>query len=60
MDLVDIALLELVVAALPADKIPEDYDTECAQGSKGRPVYYWVAKKKEFDSCNKVLLVLTP
>ena len=58
MDLVDVAFLELVVAALPADKVPEDNEAECTEGGEGGPVYYWITEEEEFDGCDMGILAL--
>lgn len=49
VDLVDVGLLELVVAALPAHEVPGDHEAEDAEGGGRAPVDERVAEKEIFD-----------
>ena len=49
MDLVDIDLLQLIITALPSDKVPEDDEAEDAEGGGRAPVDDWVAEKEVLD-----------
>lgn len=50
MDLVDIGLLQFIIAALPSDEVPQDDETEDTEGGGGAPVDDWVAKKEVLDN----------
>ena len=49
VDLVDLRLLQLVVATLPSDEVPEDDEAQEAQGGGGTPVDDWVAEEEVLD-----------
>lgn len=49
VDEVDVGLAEFVVAALPADKVPEDEQAEDAQAGGGAPVDDGVAEEEVLD-----------
>lgn len=50
VEVVDIALREFVVAALPANAVPDDHEAENGKGGSGSPVYEGVAKKEVLDN----------
>ena len=52
VDLVDVTFLKFVVAALPADQVPEDNETKGAKGDKGGPVHYRIAEEEKLHSCD--------
>jgi hypothetical protein len=49
VDVVDVGRLELVVAALPADEVPDHEEAEGAQGGGGAPVDEGVAEEEVLD-----------
>jgi len=49
VDVVDVGRLELVVAALPADEVPDHEEAEGAQGGRGAPVDEGVAEEEVLD-----------
>lgn len=53
MDLVDLALLEVVVASLPADNIPDDNKPKDTQTGCAAPVDKGVTQQEVLDDCDK-------
>ena len=51
MDVIDIGLLELVIASLPANEVPGDHQGEYAERGCGAPVYEGVAQEEILDDC---------
>lgn len=49
VDLVDINLLELVIAALPSNEVPKNHQCHNAERGSGHPVDQGVAKEEVFD-----------
>lgn len=49
MNLIQILWLQLVVATLPADSVPNDHQGEYAQRGGGCPVHEWVAEEEVLD-----------
>lgn len=50
MDLVEVRLLELIVAALPADEIPCNHEAENAEGCGREPIDEWISEKEVLDN----------
>jgi hypothetical protein len=46
VELIDVGLLEVIVAALPADEVPEDHKGEDAEGGGAAPVDGGVAEEE--------------
>jgi hypothetical protein len=51
VDVVDVGGLELVVAALPADEVPEAEEAEDAERGGRGPVDEGVAEEEVLDDC---------
>jgi hypothetical protein len=52
MDLVDLALLEVVVASLPADNVPDDDKAKDTQTGCAAPVDERVPQQEVLDDCD--------
>lgn len=52
MDLVDLALLEVVVASLPADNVPDDNKAKDTKTGCAAPVYEGVTQQEVLDDCD--------
>ncbi len=59
MDLVNIALLQLVVSALPAKKVPHQHGGEDAETGSRAPVDDGVSEEEILDDCGWLLSVVT-
>ena len=46
VDLIDVGLLKIIVAALPANEVPENHKGEDAEGGSAAPVDGGVAEEK--------------
>lgn len=49
VDVIDIGLLEIVVAALPAKQVPDDQEAENTEGGGRAPVHERVAEEEVLD-----------
>jgi hypothetical protein len=54
VDLVNLRLLQVVVAALPADQVPGNNEAEDAKTGSAAPVDEWVTKEEVLDDCSLV------
>jgi hypothetical protein len=54
VELIDVGLLEVVIAALPADEVPSDHEGEDAEGGGAAPVNGWVAEEEVLYDCTIV------
>jgi hypothetical protein len=52
VDLIDVGGLQVVVAALPADEVPEEHKAEDTETGGAAPVDGRVAEEEVFDDCN--------
>jgi hypothetical protein len=50
VDLINISLLEVVIASLPSDEVPSYHNCYYAQGGRGKPVDQRVSKEEILDN----------
>jgi len=54
VDVVDIDGLQVVVATLPADEVPDDHQSEDTEGCGGAPVHGRITEKEVLNDCRYV------